>query len=285
MADRTYGSFEDVEGVHGYTREDIEQMSRERKIGAMVDWFHAHFEDPAERTPYETREGGYQWIWGGPHTADEEVQDEFSEVIDFETMQDAVREIENDGLFEWAPTPKPGDYGEEEYDERVASGEIVDGDGEWPPVIAVQRDKVTELEARREVVRRLDHLEELIRPLVSSNGMIGHNRPPEPIEVEHPCSLDEWITVSMAVQRLREQTAAEDPDEENIAVASLTLGTVARKLTGWLQVRLEKGIDAAIVACGTAAGASAVINIRSILDGIGDVITAVSRWVEALPPL
>jgi len=33
----------------------------------MADWFLANFENPAECTPYESAEGGYQWIWGGPY--------------------------------------------------------------------------------------------------------------------------------------------------------------------------------------------------------------------------
>ena len=88
MAERTYGSFQDAEGMHGYTRDDIVEMSKDQKIRMMVSWFHAHFEDPAHRTPYESREGGYQWIWGGPHEANDEVQDEFGEVVDYEIMKD-----------------------------------------------------------------------------------------------------------------------------------------------------------------------------------------------------
>ena len=286
MAERTYGSFEDAEGMHGYTREDVEEMSHENRIRMMVDWFHAHFEDPAHRTPYESKEGGYQWIWGGPHSADEEIQDEFSDVVDFETMQEAVQQVERDGLFDWAPKERPGDY-DDDYDDDndtgLASGEIADGDAEWPPVIPVDETPLEEPEARQEVIRRLDRLEELIAPLVSQHGMMGHNRPPEEMEVEHPCSRDEWLALSQAVQSIREQTGANEPDEEKIASGAMTLGAVAKKLAGWLKVRAEKGIDAALVACGTAAGASAVVNVQSIVDSIGGVVQALSRWIESFP--
>jgi hypothetical protein len=36
-------------------------MRKAEKRELMIEWFHQNFEDPAERTPYESREGGYQW--------------------------------------------------------------------------------------------------------------------------------------------------------------------------------------------------------------------------------
>ena len=188
MAERTYGNFEDAEGTQGYTRDDIAEMTSEDKVRMMVEWFHAHFEDPAERTLYEFAEGGYQWIWGGPHSADEEVQDEFSEVVDFDTMQEAVREIESDGLCEWAPKEDPDDYEDFDAYDSVLAGDVVDGNGEWPPVVPVDMPSKPEPEARRDLVHRLNELEELIRPLIANKPMIGHNNPPEATEVEYPCS-------------------------------------------------------------------------------------------------
>jgi hypothetical protein len=36
-------------------------------------WFLRRYADPLESCPYESREGGYQWIWGGPYDAEEEL--------------------------------------------------------------------------------------------------------------------------------------------------------------------------------------------------------------------
>ncbi|MEJ8563501.1 hypothetical protein QTO30_21190 [Yoonia sp. GPGPB17] len=279
MVERTYGSFQDVEGMHGYTRDDIAEMSKDQKIRMMVSWFHAHFEDPAHRTPYESREGGYQWIWGGPHEANDEVQDEFGEVVEYEIMKEAIDEIESDGLLEWAPREQPGDYD----DDGVLNGEIVDGDEEWPPIIVTSQSPISEPAARQDVAARLDELEALIQPLVSPQGMMGHNHPPEPLEVEHPCSREEWLALNEAVAAIREQTKAQEPDDAIVAEKTLTLGAVASKLAGWLKVRAEKGIDAALVACGTAAGASVVVNIQSIVDALGRTVQSVSTWIESFP--
>lgn len=75
----------------------------------MVNWFFENFEDPAYRTPYESAEGGYIWIWGGPYNAADQIgsnfPDEGQELIDA-----AVERVEQDGIVDWAPTDRPGDY-------------------------------------------------------------------------------------------------------------------------------------------------------------------------------
>src|SRR5262245_31613642 len=52
--------------------------ARDQRIDEMVEWFHSNYEDPANHMPYESAEGGYQWIWGGPYDASDVLQDEFS---------------------------------------------------------------------------------------------------------------------------------------------------------------------------------------------------------------
>lgn len=284
MAERIYGQYEDADGRHGVTREDVQEMSREDQVRLMVDWFHAHFEDPAHRTPYESAEGGYQWIWGGPHSADEELQDEFSQIIDFEIIQEAVQEIESDGLYEWAPTVRPGDYDDRDDDDGVQSGAIVDGDdGEWPPIIAENQPLPSESEARQQVVRRLDALEDLIRPLVSPHGMMGHNQPPEPLEVEHPCTPEEWLALKADVDALRQQAQQVTPDEAEISRATGRISRLGTQLMVWIGKRVEKGIDAAVVACGTAGGVSVVVNLDAIVASMGELVNAASVWLQTIP--
>ena len=55
----------------GVSRSSFRRASKARKRELMIEWFNQNFEDPAERTPYESAEGGYQWIWGGPYDARE----------------------------------------------------------------------------------------------------------------------------------------------------------------------------------------------------------------------
>ena len=94
---------------------DTQQKTKQERIDSLVEWFRENYEDPAHRLPYNTREGGYQWIYGGPYDANEELGGRFPEESE-EIIEAAVEEIQSDGIFDWAPAPKPEDYdyGDEE---------------------------------------------------------------------------------------------------------------------------------------------------------------------------
>lgn len=95
---------EDDDGEDGANEAD-----RQARIDTLVGWFFERFEDPALRLPYESREGGYQWIYGGPYDAREELEGYFSDEAE-DIIQAAVDEIESDGLTDWAPVASPDDY-------------------------------------------------------------------------------------------------------------------------------------------------------------------------------
>jgi hypothetical protein len=48
-------------------------------VNRMVEWFLANYEDPVNSTPWESAEGGYQYLCGGPYHAREELTDQFSD--------------------------------------------------------------------------------------------------------------------------------------------------------------------------------------------------------------
>ena len=101
--------------------DDADDDDRQARIDALVEWFFERFEDPAHRLPYESREGGYQWIYGGPYDAREELEDYFSDEAE-DIIQAAADEIESEGLTEWAPVSSPGDYDDHD-DDHDPSGE------------------------------------------------------------------------------------------------------------------------------------------------------------------
>lgn len=104
---------------HESEEDDETNEEKAERVEELVGWFHSKYEDPAYRLPYESREGGYQWIYGGPYDAREELQkqfpDEKGDVIDT-----AVAEIEAEGLLDWAPVPSPEDYDDNLYEELSA---------------------------------------------------------------------------------------------------------------------------------------------------------------------
>lgn len=100
----------------------MDEEEREAKLEEMREWFYANYEDPAERTPYMTSEGGYIWIWGGPYDAREELEANFGHEVPEDLIDELVEEL-NSECFEWAPTPKPEDYDDEFFsglEEEVA---------------------------------------------------------------------------------------------------------------------------------------------------------------------
>lgn len=79
-----------------------DEESIDNRVDALIEWFFENFEDPANSLPYETREGGYQWIWGGPFDADEELQQAFGDAATEEEIREAVERIQSDGTYEWS---------------------------------------------------------------------------------------------------------------------------------------------------------------------------------------
>jgi len=89
--------------------DDSDNPDREAQLQMMRDWFFERFEDPAERTPYESREGGYIWIWGGPYDAREELESEFGDSVPEDVIEELADELSAQ-CWEWAPTPSREDY-------------------------------------------------------------------------------------------------------------------------------------------------------------------------------
>jgi hypothetical protein len=91
------------------SKESLTDADRDTQLEVMKDWFRGRFEDPAERTPYESAEGGYIWIWGGPYDAREELEAEFGEVVPDDVIDELVEDLEGE-CTDWAPRPSPDDY-------------------------------------------------------------------------------------------------------------------------------------------------------------------------------
>lgn len=59
----------------------------------MRTWFHANYEDPVENTPYETAEGGYIYIWGGPYEPYQELEAEFGGIAPDKVITELAEEL------------------------------------------------------------------------------------------------------------------------------------------------------------------------------------------------
>ena len=224
MAQRIYTMHE---GDRPYTSLDIERMSAEEQIRIMVSWFYENYEDPAQRLPYNSREGGYQWIFGGPTSADEALQDEFSSFVDYGVIQRAVEEIEAEGL-EWSPIPDDEDFlGDEER-------------------------------SRAELLSVLAELRERLEERLPAPG-IGHNQPPEEID-DAPLTTSEIHRAIDDTAIVAEFTEGAGEDNSKLNKALSSLGSAARIIAAWVGERATNGVDAFIKGAATAAGAATVIS-------------------------
>jgi hypothetical protein len=127
------GSPEPADEPDGDKGIDEESDEFRDKVAVLVAWFRERYEDPAERTSYESAEGGYLWNSGGPYDAREVLGDEFPD--DDAVLDAAVGEIERDGIYEWASAPG--------YEDEPDDGER-DGfrDEEEEPPGPVDQDQV-----------------------------------------------------------------------------------------------------------------------------------------------
>lgn len=71
-----------------------------RTVAELVEWFFDHYEHPGQSLPYETAEGGFQWLGRGPHDAEEVLRQQFAGVPEA-VIAEATEIIEQDAT-EWA---------------------------------------------------------------------------------------------------------------------------------------------------------------------------------------
>ncbi|HYR21475.1 MAG TPA: hypothetical protein VEP30_00945 [Chthoniobacterales bacterium] len=101
----------DPESGRDLTAEELAKLPPEEQKRIIKHWFLEHYENPAENTPYESAEGGYIYIWGGPHEADEVLWSEFCDIIPENFLLEIAEELEEEcGTDEWASIPGPEDF-------------------------------------------------------------------------------------------------------------------------------------------------------------------------------
>ncbi len=165
--DHSYSSSEDLPpeagnfNEHPFDPDDdwIKGAPEEQQIEAMRRWFHARFEDPSNQTPYDGGEGGFQFVWGGPYDPNDEIQNRFGSLVEYEVMEKLIQELWQEVGDEWAPIEHEGlDY-DEELSFRVVSR---DDPIRFLEARLKQIDEVLDLNADR-------HTSELVHQMVHSS--------------------------------------------------------------------------------------------------------------------
>ncbi|NYF91514.1 hypothetical protein RBB79_17875 [Tunturiibacter empetritectus] len=81
----------------------LRKLSKQKQMEVMRAWFFKHYSDPLI-LPYDSSEGGYQWIWGGPFGAKDELRDEFSGATKDSALDELADELTEQN-FEWSANP------------------------------------------------------------------------------------------------------------------------------------------------------------------------------------
>ena len=71
----------------------LKTLTADSQIAELRKWFYENFQDPATECPYESAEGGYQYIYGGPYDAYEVLEAEFGEIISKSVLQSVAEEL------------------------------------------------------------------------------------------------------------------------------------------------------------------------------------------------
>lgn len=84
----------------------VEGLSDDEASDIIVDWFLHFYADPTHEMPYDSQEGGYQFIYGGPYDATEVLEDAFDTLASDQAISLAVDKINDTyDVWEWAPSP------------------------------------------------------------------------------------------------------------------------------------------------------------------------------------
>lgn len=98
-----------------YRLDSFRYKSKAERAELIENWFLEHYEDPANSCPYESAEGGYFYIQGGPYDAWEVLSDTFGRHID-ENVLEEIAEGLSSIRPEWERIPTEEDY-KSYYDE------------------------------------------------------------------------------------------------------------------------------------------------------------------------
>lgn len=108
--------------VHGkkVPLQSLRYISKENQLEVMRNWFYDNFEDPAESCPYDGREGGYAYIYGGPYDANDELQSMFGENVKLNYIEELADELQ-EHCWEWSGNSNNVDWYDEDLYDAVTS--------------------------------------------------------------------------------------------------------------------------------------------------------------------
>jgi len=104
----------------------LKALPREGQLQALEQWFRHNFEDPQVDTNYDSEDGEYKYMHGGPFEASDELRSEFEGAVPDDVLDELISKLDAE-CAEWAPAPTGNyftdidwyDSGEEQPDPRA----------------------------------------------------------------------------------------------------------------------------------------------------------------------
>ena len=277
MAKRSKRYFHPDDDGKGITPSQLKRLSKARQLEYMEAWFRTYFEDPVNETPYESREGGYQYIWGGPYDALEELDAEFSGTVPADRILELSDTLSDEGL-EWAPTSSHPDREDEGREERDYEPPPPDFDG----IIQDLQNGVRpnfgggyEEGLRKDASQKLEELNGLLEEKSYEIPGIGHNHPPDDTD---PLAEEIRAQIKDASSQIKAELIKEEPNALTVAKASKVLSDLGK----WLAERITKAVDKTIEIGVTAEIVRGGKDIQAVADLLHSASNILGHWLQAI---
>lgn len=252
------------------SEEALRGLNRSSQVESLIEWFFHNFEDPAQNTPYESAEGGYQYIWGDPDDAREQLDDRFARFVDPEVIEEAVDRIEQDGV-DWVPS-----------NTRIVN---VPEDDE----VEEENEPTSIQDAVSQVATSLKSFEAALDALDGPG--IGHNQPPGPIN-DPALSPEDIGDTRATIAALKDEITSPIILQANLLILSDEILSVAKKVGMWLAKKADGAITAGLAAGAVVVGTETAEwvaerlfpNQVHFIQVANKLALEISHWVSLLPP-
>lgn len=229
-----------VDFPEGLSEEDFLNASDADKVSLMVQWFLANYEDPANETPFESREGGYQWIWGGPYDANEEIGNKFYRFANEDLIVEAVEEVETRGILEWAPVTGGDEFPFDRREEEFLENDFLSALNDVPDNHEGRYGSASEIILRRDLIERIELAVNNIDSLIDKN--IGHNNPPDSIYKD---TNDEIRSLRNSLEAIGVQLKSDRPSCDEVKKNAFRVSALMKSFS-WVGGKLDLAVDVSI---------------------------------------
>ncbi len=239
----------------------LARMAKDDAVEAIRGWFLQNFEDPVESTPYDGAEGGYQYIWGGPYDTRDIIENVFYRRITEAVIEAAIEELEAEGS-EWVPNSGRRQPPEEDRD--------------------FEEPEPSQSDLHALMQEQIDAIQEALGHAPVTPAGMGHNQPPEPLDIE-PLNAEDRTELSDALQVLKAQPIEPGDNGKAAAEALLKFETKREKLGKWLAKQGEVFTTEAVKEAGKQFGKWAPTAFWLwLMDMMFGVSSAAHAWLKGV---